>query len=240
MAVITTDKLSKHFGDLVAVSDLSLQVDEGEIFGLLGPNGSGKTTLMRILVGLIKPTGGNASVLGRRPAEKTHLSDIGYMTQAGALYGDLTVRENVEFFFAMCGGKKRERIDEVISLVELGDRAKSLVNTLSGGLKQRASLACALVHEPRLLILDEPTVGIDPALRAAFWSYFRKLASAGVTILVSSHSMDEAARCDRLSFMRQGVLLAVGTPQQIMDGSGSANLEEAFLSYAASRTGGNA
>ena len=240
MPVITTDKLSKKFGDLVAVNDLSLNVEQGEIFGLLGPNGSGKTTLMRMLVGLVKPTTGSASVLGRRPAEKTHLSDIGYMTQAGALYGDLTVRENVEFFFAMCGGKNRERIAEVINLVELSDRARSMVNTLSGGLKQRASLACALVHEPRLLILDEPTVGIDPTLRAAFWRYFRKLGSEGVTILVSSHSMDEAARCDRLSFMRQGVLLAVGTPQQIMDGAQAPNLEDAFLAYAASRTGGAA
>jgi ABC-2 type transport system ATP-binding protein len=232
MAVIVTDHLSKSFGTLIAVKDVTLQVEEGEIFGLLGPNGSGKTTLMRMLMGLVKPTGGAATVLGHPVAEKAHLAQLGYMTQAGALYGDLTVRENIEFFAAMCGGVSKERIAEVLALVELSDRANSLVATLSGGLKQRASLACALVHQPRLLILDEPTVGVDPTLRAEFWRHFRQLAANGTTIVVSSHTMDEAERCDRLAFLRQGVLLAVGTPQQIVSGARATRLEEAFLAYA--------
>ncbi len=232
MAVITTNRLSKHFGPLVAVKDVTLEVNEGEIFGLLGPNGSGKTTLMRMVVGLIRPTGGTATVLGRPVTEKAHLAQLGYMTQAGALYGDLTVRENIEFFATMCGGVGKQRIVEVLALVELSDRANSLVSTLSGGLKQRASLACALVHRPRLLILDEPTVGVDPTLRAAFWRYFRQLAAQGTTILVSSHVMDEAERCDRLAFMRQGAVLAIGTPREITAGAHAATLEEALLTYA--------
>jgi ABC-2 type transport system ATP-binding protein len=238
MPVVSTTNLSKSFGSLTAVKDLTLAINEGEIFGLLGPNGSGKTTLMRMLVGLIKPSHGSVEVLGRPTSDKAHLAQLGYMTQAGALYSDLTVRENIAFFAAMCGGASKERINEVLALVELSDRAKSAIATLSGGLKQRVSLACALVHKPRLLILDEPTVGVDPTLRAAFWRYFRELASQGTTIIVSSHVMDEAERCDRLAFMRQGVLLAVGTPQQIVSGAQAATLEEAFLAYAGGYAGG--
>jgi ABC-2 type transport system ATP-binding protein len=240
MAVVSTNRLSKRFGALEAVKDLTLEINEGEIFGLLGPNGSGKTTLMRMLVGLVKPTSGSATVLGHASAEKEHLSQLGYMTQAGALYGDLTVRENIEFFAGMCGGANKQRIADVLALVDLTDRANTPITALSGGLKQRASLACALVHKPRLLILDEPTVGIDPLLRAAFWRNFREMAAAGTTVIVSSHTMDEAAKCDRLAFMRNGVLLAVGSPQQIMEGARASTLEEAFLSYAGSRDGGKA
>ncbi len=237
MAVVSTEKLTKSFGSLIAVNNLTLAINEGEIFGLLGPNGSGKTTLMRMMVGLIKPSSGSATVLGHPVSEKAHLAQLGYMTQAGALYGDLTVRENTEFFAAMCGGASKERIDEVLELVELTDRANSPVGILSGGLKQRISLACALVHRPRLLILDEPTVGVDPTLRASFWRYFRELASQGTTIIVSSHVMDEAARCDRLAFMRNGILLVVGTPQHIVATAHAANLEEAFLAYAGGHNG---
>jgi len=240
MPVVSTRGLSKTFGRIEAVKNLSLEINEGEIFGLLGPNGSGKTTLMRMLVGLVKPSAGAAMVLGHPVSDKEHLAELGYMTQAGALYGDLTVRENVEFFAGMCGGASKERIAEVLALVELTDRADSPINTLSGGLKQRASLACALVHRPRLLILDEPTVGVDPTLRAAFWRNFREMAAKGATIIVSSHTMDEAARCDRLAFMRNGVLLAVGTPQEIMAGAQATTLEEAFLTYAGATTGGQA
>jgi ABC-2 type transport system ATP-binding protein len=231
-AVVETLELHKHFGPIRAVDGLSLSVQAGEVYGLLGPNGSGKTTLMRLLVGLLKPTSGTATILGQPMPAKEILSKVGYMTQASALYEDLTVRENVAFFGEMCGGASRERVDEVIALVDLADRAGSLVRTVSGGMRQRTSLACALVHRPRLLLLDEPTVGIDPQLRAAFWSYFRRLAAEGTTLIISSHVMDEAERCDRLGFVRQGKLLAQGSAADLRCQAGAATLEEAFLRFA--------
>ncbi|MCB9004500.1 MAG: ABC transporter ATP-binding protein, partial [Ardenticatenaceae bacterium] len=160
------------------------------------------------------------------------LAQIGYMTQVSALYEDLTIRENVAFFAAMCGSGNARRVAEVIELVDLTDRANSLVRTLSGGMKQRASLACALVHRPRLLLLDEPTVGVDPQLRATFWDYFRHLADEGVTLVVSSHVMDEAERCDRLGFIRQGKLLAEGTAVTLRQQTNTPTLEAAFLHFA--------
>lgn len=227
--VVITRSLNKSFGAVRAVDDVNLTIAAGEIYGLLGPNGSGKTTLIRLLLGLLRPDGGEVRVLGRPMPTKAILSQAGYMTQASALYADLTVRENLAFFAAMCGGATRRRIDEVLTLVELGDRAGSLVRTLSGGMRQRASLACALVHEPHLLLLDEPTVGVDPQLRAAFWTYFRRLAHDGTTLIVSSHVMDEAERCDRLGFMRQGRLLAEGSAAELRARTGGGTLEEAFL-----------
>jgi ABC-2 type transport system ATP-binding protein len=229
--VVQASDLHKHFGPIRAVDGLSLSVQAGEIYGLLGPNGSGKTTLIRLLIGLLKPTSGSASVLGQAMPDKAILARVGYMTQATALYEELTVRENLAFFAEMCGGASRERVDEVLALVELQDRAGSLVRTLSGGLKQRTSLACALVHQPRLLLLDEPTVGIDPQLRATFWAYFRHLADDGVTLVISSHVMDEAERCDRLGFMRQGRLLAEGSAGDLRTQAGTDTLEEAFLRF---------
>jgi len=232
MEPVQTTDLHKHFGPIRAVDGLSLSVRAGEIYGLLGPNGSGKTTLIRLLIGLLKPTSGSVRVLGRSMPDKAILAQVGYMTQASALYEDLTVRENVAFFAEMCGGAGRERVDEVVGLVDLQERAGSLVRTLSGGMKQRTSLACALVHRPRLLLLDEPTVGVDPQLRATFWVYLRRLADEGVTLVVSSHVMDEAERCDRLGFMRQGLLLAEGSAADLRSRAGAATLEGAFLRFA--------
>lgn len=222
-----------------AVDGLDLQVRAGEIYGLLGPNGSGKTTLIRLITGLLRATDGSVQVLGRMMPDKEVLAQIGYMTQASALYEDLTIRENVAFFAAMCGagGQSKRRVEEVLALVGLSERSGSQVRTLSGGMKQRASLACALVHAPRLLLLDEPTVGVDPQQRAVFWSYFRRLAAEGVTLVVSSHVMDEAERCDRLGFLRQGRLLAEGSADALRRRSGSATLEEAFLSFATASRG---
>jgi ABC-2 type transport system ATP-binding protein len=231
-AVVQANNLHKHFGSIHAVDGLGLSVQAGEIYGLLGPNGSGKTTLIRLLIGLLKPTAGSVSIFDQAMPSKAVLSQVGYMTQASALYEELTVRENVAFFAAMSGGPGKDRVDDVIALVELQDRAGSLVRTLSGGLKQRASLACALVHQPRLLLLDEPTVGIDPQLRAIFWAYFRQLADDGATLIVSSHVMDEAERCDRLGFMRQGKLLAEGSAAELRTQAAATTLEEAFLRFA--------
>jgi ABC-2 type transport system ATP-binding protein len=238
--VVQTNDLRKHFGLIHAVDGVNLSVRRGEIYGLLGPNGSGKTTLIRLLLGLLRPTSGSIRLLGEEMPEKAILGQVGYMTQASALYEELTVRENVAFFAEMCGRKDPAWMDEVIGLVELQDRSGSPVRTLSGGLRQRTSLACTLAHRPRLLLLDEPTVGVDPQLRAAFWSYFRRLADSGVTLIVSSHVMDEAERCDRLGFMRQGKLLAEGTAAEIRRQKGAATLEEAFLKFAAAGSEGGA
>ena len=225
-------QLSKAFGAIQAVAELDLRVQAGEIYGLLGPNGSGKTTLMRLLVGLAKADRGEVRVLGRAMPDRALLTDVGYMTQAEALYSDLTARENVLFFAALSGVRTASWIGEALELVGLQARANDLVGSLSGGLRRRVSLACALVHRPRLLILDEPTVGVDPQLRVAFWEHFRRLADAGVTLVISSHVMDEAGRCDRLGFMREGRLIAEGSPEQLRQRSGMMDLEQAFLKFA--------
>ncbi len=230
--VVEAQALHKQFGSIRAVDGLDLEVQAGEIYGLLGPNGSGKTTLIRLLIGLLKPSSGRATIMGRLMPDKAILARVGYMTQASALYDDLTVRENVAFFAEMCGSVEHAKVDQVLELVGLQDRAGSLVRTLSGGMKQRTSLACALAHRPRLLLLDEPTVGVDPQLRVAFWSHFRQLADDGVTLVISSHVMDEAERCDRLGFMRGGKLLAEGSAAELRAQASAATLEEAFLYFA--------
>jgi ABC-2 type transport system ATP-binding protein len=214
------------------VRGVDLRIRPGETYGLLGPNGAGKTTLIRMFVGLLRPTAGRVGVLGHEMPDKAVLAQIGYMTQAKAIYTDLSVRENLRFFMAMAGQRDESRVDEVISLVNLSDWADSPVRNLSGGMQQRASLTCALVHRPRLLLLDEPTVGVDPQLRVQFWEYFAQLNADGVTIVVSSHVMDEAERCHRLGFIRAGQLLAEGSPDALRARSGTATLEEAFLRFA--------
>ncbi|MGB2963332.1 MAG: ABC transporter ATP-binding protein [Anaerolineales bacterium] len=230
--VLETSELQKHFGKIHAVDGVDISIKRGEIYGLIGPNGSGKTTLIRLCLGLLNPTTGTIRLLDKPIPDKSILSKVGYMTQTSALYEELTVRENIAFFSEMCGSHEPAWIDEAISLVDLSDRARSLVQTLSGGMRQRTSLACALAHRPRLLLLDEPTVGVDPQLRATFWSYFRRLADSGVTLIVSSHVMDEAERCDRLGFMRQGKVLAEGSSAELRNRTDTNTLEEAFLIFA--------
>jgi ABC-2 type transport system ATP-binding protein len=232
---VQLDALVKTFGTARALDDVTLTVSPGETFGLIGPNGSGKTTLIRLLLGLGRPTSGTVRVLGRVMPDRRIAAQIGYMTQASALYGDLTVRENLAFFSSLYGLSGRmltTRIAETLALVDLADRAGDPVSRLSGGMRQRLSLACALVHQPRLLFLDEPTVGIDPELRYAFWDYFARLNAQGVTILVSTHHLDEAARCHRLALLRFGKLLAVDTPEGLRRASGEADFEKAFLYFA--------
>jgi len=233
-SAVEVQDLVKRFGSFTAVNHISFHVESGRVFGFLGPNGAGKSTTIKILCGILTPTSGTGTVGGFDVLTQQNKirQNIGYMSQKFSLYEDLTVRENITFFAEMCGRIDRAWIDEVLELVELKDRSRSLVRTLSGGLKQRTSLACSLAHKPRLLLLDEPTVGIDPQLRATFWSYFRQLASSGVTLIVSSHVMDEAERCDRLGFMRLGKLLAEGSASELRDQANARTLEEAFLRFA--------
>ena len=224
---IDADTVAKSFGGLRALDGVTLRVRQGEIYGLLGPNGSGKTTLMRMIVGLVAPDAGTVTVLGRRIPDLDLLSQIGYMTQQAALYPDLSVEENVRFFATISGADGN--VTEALKTVELEQRRHSVVSTLSGGMRQRCSLACALVHRPRLLLLDEPTVGVDPQLRVQFWEHFREMAAAGTTLLVSSHVMDEAERCQRLGLIRNGKLIGEGTPDEVREQAGTNSLEEAFL-----------
>jgi ABC-2 type transport system ATP-binding protein len=224
---VDVDNVVKSFGTMRALDGVTLRVKAGEIYGLLGPNGAGKTTLIRAIVGLIAPDSGTVTVLGSRMPNLDILGSVGYMTQAAALYPDISVEENLRFFAAISGADSN--VDEVLKVVELDQRRKSVVATLSGGMRQRCSLACALVHRPRLLLLDEPTVGVDPQLRVQFWEHFREMAAAGTTILVSSHVMDEAERCQRLGLIRFGKLLGEGSPNEVRAAAGTNNLEEAFL-----------
>ena len=230
--VIKAVELRKTFGDIHAVDGISLALAPGRIYGLLGPNGSGKTTLIRLLTGLAKPTSGRAEVLGVAMPSRENLARIGYMTQADGVYPELSVLENVRFFAAMYGVREEGKHLAALRLVELADRLGTPASELSGGMRRRLSLACALVHEPPVAFLDEPTVGIDPALRVQFWTHFRSLAAAGTTILVSSHVMDEADRCDELLFMRGGRVIAQGSGRKLRQGAGTDDLEQAFLRYA--------
>jgi ABC-2 type transport system ATP-binding protein len=221
--------LEKRFGTLRAVDDVSFDLAPSRIYGLLGPNGSGKTTLIRLLTGLAVPTSGRAEVLGVPMPSRANLARIGYMTQSDGIYPALSVSENVRFFAAAYGVRGSDAVGDALDVVQLGDRAKSISGTLSGGQRRRLSLACALVHRPPVLFLDEPTVGIDPLLRVQFWGYFRDLAQHGTTIVVSSHVMDEADRCDELMFVRSGRVIASGSGDEIRQRAGTPDLEQAFL-----------
>ena len=220
----------KRFGKIEALRGLDLAVHTGETVGLLGPNGSGKTTFIRGVAGLLRLDAGEIRVLGTDPRSAVTSGLVGYMTQSAALYPELTVEENLAFFAALRSlPKQRAAIDEALSVVNLTERRRSPVATLSGGMRQRLSLAIALLGSPPLLLLDEPTVGVDPALRREFWTYFRSLNALGTAILVSSHVMDEAERCDRLGLIREGRVIAEGTAEELRQRAHVAQLEDAFL-----------
>ncbi len=229
---VSVDGLAKSFGAIRALDGVSLTVRSGEIYGLLGPNGAGKTTLIRSLVGLITADAGTVTVLGHRLPDRGVLAEVGYMPQSPALYADLSVEENVRFFAAVHDLERHaaaQSAADALELVDLSSRRRSVVATLSGGMRQRVSLACALVHRPRLLLLDEPTVGVDPQLRAELWQRFSTMSGEGTTIIVSSHVMDEAERCGRLGLVRFGRMLAEGTSAELRRLAGVERLEDAFL-----------
>jgi len=217
--VIDVRGLNKHFGDNHAVKDLALKVHRGEIFGFLGPNGSGKTTSIRMLCGLLTPDSGEGTCLGHDILRETKAikREVGYMTQRFSFWEDLTIRENLRFVARMYGMADRtRRVDEAISELGLSSRANQLAGTLSGGWKQRLALAACLLHEPQLLLLDEPTAGVDPKARREFWDELHALAARGVTVLVSTHYMDEAERCHKLAYILYGELLAQGTEREVI------------------------
>ena len=217
--------LSKHFGTLKAVSELDLNVPRGQIYGFLGPNGSGKSTTIRMLCGLLTPTEGSATVLGTDiPGNARHLKPkIGYMTQKFSLFGDMTVIENLQFISEIYSFPKNDRaarIEELLGKYDLTDQRRQLAGTMSGGQKQRLALACAVLHHPELLLLDEPTSAVDPQSRRDFWANLFRLAEGGTTIMVSTHYMDEAERCHRLAILDHGVKVADGTPQELQASTG--------------------
>lgn len=224
--------LRRTFGEVTALAGIDLAIEAPGIVGIAGPNGSGKTTLIRCLLGLLAPTDGRASVDGT-PGPALAVPDrarIGYMPQETAIYRDLTVRENVAFFAGLYGVEdRRDAVDEALEFVDLGHRADSRVDALSGGMVRRTSLACALVHDPALVVLDEPTVGLDPELRAEMWAGFRERRDRGALVLVSTHYLAEVSRCDRVLFLRDGRVLAFDDPAAIREATGADGMEAAFL-----------
>lgn len=232
---IEVDHLTKRFGTFTAVDDISFQIPKGCIFGFLGPNGSGKSTTIRMLCGVLHPTSGSVHIMGHDVVRETETvrQSLGYMSQRFSLYEDLTVEENLNFYAGVYGLSKEvrnRRKEDLIRMANLEGKEKKLAGTLSGGWKQRLALGCALIHKPELLILDEPTAGVDPVSRRVFWEIIHALARQGITILVTTHYMDEAESCDVVSFILDGRIIEHDTPQNLIAGeAGAKNLEDVFI-----------
>jgi len=235
-ATIEVKDLVVERGKRRVLHGLNFTISRGSVTGLLGPSGSGKTTLMRAIVGVQIVKSGSVLVLGQPAGSETLRHKVGYLTQAPSVYADLTVRENARYFASLYEGVTNKDADQAVKDVGLEDAATQLVSTLSGGQMARASLACALVSRPEVLILDEPTVGQDPVLRDDLWKQFREMAANGTTLVVSSHVMDEAGRCDRLLLIRDGELIADDTPTAVRQTAGTDDLDEAFLRLILART----
>lgn len=238
---VSVRDLTKTFGSFTAVNGISFDIPKGKIFGLLGPNGSGKSTTIRMLCGVITPTAGKGHVLGNdivKESEKIK-QHIGYMSQKFSLYQDLTVNENLDFYgniFQMKRDVLEQRKMELIEMASLKGKENALAGTLSGGWKQRLALGCALIHKPKLLVLDEPTAGVDPVSRREFWQTITHLTSEGITVLVTTHYMDEASICDEVGFIYYGNLISVDTPEGHYKTHGMNNLEDIFIKYVAELT----
>jgi ABC-2 type transport system ATP-binding protein len=236
--IIKTQKLTKIYGDLIAVNKIDLNVKRGEIFGFLGPNGSGKSTTIRMLCGILQPNSGNALVNGYdvvHHPEKIKQS-IGYVTQRFGLYDDLTVVENLNFYASLYNisrEKIKKNVSEILALLKFTDRVNSLVGELSGGLKQRLAIACAIVHDPEIVFLDEPTAGVDPVLRKEIWELLKNLSQQGITLFITTHYMEEAEKCHSLGFIFDGKLMALDTPASFR--AGGRSLEDVYISFMGKR-----
>ncbi len=240
--IITTRGLSKKFGHVKAVEDVNLSIPAGSIYGLLGPNGAGKSTTIRMLCGVITPSGGEAEVDGLNIYGNSELikQKIGYMSQKFGLYEDLTVYENMTFFASIYGidkATRKTRIQELTEMAGLEEKLNVLAKHLSGGWKQRLALICALIHFPQILVLDEPTAGVDPVSRRIFWQLIFQLAKRGITVLVTTHYMDEAESCDLVSFIFNGKTIATGKPKEMIKASGLDTLEDLFIDYVKNEMG---
>lgn len=233
---ISIQNLTKKFGNFTAVDDITFDIPKGKIFGFLGPNGSGKSTTIRMICGVLRPTSGKGQVFGYDLVKDTEKikQNIGYMSQKFSLYEDLTVEENLDFYgniYLMPKGQLAARKAELIEMANLTGKEKSLAGTLSGGWKQRLALGCALIHKPQLLILDEPTAGVDPVSRREFWKSITQLVHEGITVLVTTHYMDEASICDIIGFIYNSKLITIDTPQELYKKHNTQNLEDIFIDY---------
>ncbi|MCX8129161.1 MAG: ABC transporter ATP-binding protein [Clostridia bacterium] len=233
---IEVENLTKKFGSFTAVDNISFKIPKGCIFGFLGPNGSGKSTTIRMLCGVLSPSSGKAFVLGKDVVKDTEAvrQNLGYMSQKFSLYEDLTVEENLDFYAGIYGldnSVRDSRKEELILMANLKGKEKALAGTLSGGWKQRLALGCALIHKPKLLVLDEPTAGVDPVSRRVFWEIIHELSRQGISILVTTHYMDEAESCDITGFIFNGKIINIAPPQELLKQENAKNLEDIFITY---------
>jgi len=238
--MINFDKVNLYYGKKTLIKDnrkhvlknVDFKLDKGEIICLLGPSGCGKTTMVNLIIGNLTPQSGNVHVMGEKAPYKNVRAKIGYMPQENALYEDITAKENLQFFGAMYGVPSKtikQRIPEMLELVRLSNEANNLVSNFSGGMKRRLSLAVSLLHDPDLIVLDEPTVGLDPDHRKHIWDHFDTMAAEGKTLLVTTHVMDEAERCNRIAMIHNGEIIATGSPKEILELTGTQRLEDAFI-----------
>lgn len=240
--IISLQKLRKTFGKFIAFDDINLNIEKGKIFGLLGPNGAGKSTTIRMIIGVLEPTSGTAIIDGKDVTKNPELikKEIRYISQKFSLYEDLTVLENLKFYASIYGVKtneRDERINQLIDMANLSSKKKTLVKHLSGGWKQRLALSCSLIHKPKILILDEPTAGVDLVSRRIFWKMIFELANQGISILVTTHYMDEAESCDEVAFIFDGKFLVKDTPKNLIANENVNTLEDVFIKYVENKTG---